>query len=250
MAINVKSAPEIATMRQAGRIVALTLLELQEKIRPGVSTGQLDEMAERLAVSMGSRPAFKGYRGFPASLCASVNDEVVHGIPSPNRVLEDGDVVSLDFGVVYRGFVGDAAITVGVGSIDPTAEHLLEDTRAALHEGVRHARAGGHLSDVSHAIERFAEERGYSVVRQYVGHGIGRRMHEDPQIPNFGPPHQGPVLKPGMALAIEPMLNVGESETIVLPDNWTVVTRDGALSAHFEHTVIVTDGEPEIMTLP
>jgi methionyl aminopeptidase len=190
LAIKVKSAPEIATMRQAGRIVALTLLELRERIRPGVTTGQLDEIAEHLAVSMGSRPAFKGYRGFPASLCASVNDEVVHGIPSPNRVLEDGDVVSLDFGVVYRGFVGDAAITVGVGDIDPTAEHLLEDTRAALHEGVRHARAGGHLSDVSHAIEQFAEERGYSVVRQYVGHGIGRRMHEDPQIPNFGPPHQ------------------------------------------------------------
>lgn len=237
-------------MREAGRIVAVTLLELQEQLRPGRTTAELDAIAERTARALGAIPAFKGYHGFPASLCVSINDEVVHGIPSPTRVLKEGDIVSLDFGVFYKGYVGDAAITLGVGTISPEAERLLTVTREALAEGIRQARAGQHLSDVSHAIQTYAEQRGFAVVRQYVGHGVGRRMHEEPQVPNFGEPHRGPILRPGMTFAIEPMLNTGTEQTRVLPDNWTVVTQDGGLSAHFEHTIAVTEGEPEILTRP
>jgi methionyl aminopeptidase len=250
LATQVKSRREVAIMREAGRIVALTLLELQDKIRPGMTTAQLDRLAERTAAAMGAVPAFKGYNGFPASLCASINDEVVHGIPSPARYLKDGDIISLDFGVVYQGFYGDAAVTVGVGSTSPQAHTLLTTTRDALLAGIRQATMGNRLFDVSHAIQVYAESRGYSVVRQYVGHGIGKRMHELPQVPNVGRPHDGPVLRPGMVLAIEPMLNTGTEQTVVRPDNWTVVTGDGGLSAHFEHTVAVTTGEPEILTLP
>jgi methionyl aminopeptidase len=237
-------------MRRAGRIVALTLLELQEHLKPGVTTAQLDEIAERTVRAMGARPAFKGYRGFPGSICASINDEVVHGIPSPQRVLAEGDIISIDFGAEYEGWFGDAAITVGVGAISSEAATLLAAGQGALVAGIRQAQAGQRLGAVSHAIQEYAESRGYAVVRQYVGHGIGRQMHEAPQIPNYGPSNGGPLLRANMALAIEPMLNVGGAETVVRPDKWTVVTQDGRLSCHFEHTVYVTTAEPEIMTLP
>lgn len=237
-------------MRQAGRIVAVTLLEIQDKIRPGMSTADLDAIAEHTVRTLGAIPAFKGYNGFPGSICASINEEVVHGIPSPDRVLREGDVISLDFGAIYQGYVGDSAITVGVGKISPEAERLLTVTQEALHAGIAQARAGQHLTDISHAIQTHAERFGYGVVRQYVGHGVGRNMHEEPQVPNFGPAHRGPILRPGMTLAIEPMLNLGTEETVVKPDNWTVVTQDGKISAHFEHTIAVTGAEPDILTLP
>ena len=237
-------------MREAGRIVALTLLELEDRVRPGMTTADLDQIAERTANAMGAVPAFKGYRGFPASLCASVNDEIVHGIPNQNRILISGDIVSLDFGVVFQGYYGDAAITVGVGEISSEAEKLLKTTKESLEAAIRQAKSGNKLSDIGHAVQVHAEKHGFSVVRQYVGHGIGRHMHEPPQIPNFGPPHKGPVLRPGMVLAIEPMVNTGTDQTVVLGDEWTVVTQDGGLSAHFEHTVAVTSGEPQILTLP
>jgi methionyl aminopeptidase len=250
LGIQLKSRREIGIMREAGRIVALTLLELQDKVKPGISTARLDAVAEKMASAMGAIPAFKGYNGFPASLCASINDEIVHGIPSPERILHEGDIVSLDFGVFFQGYVGDAAITVGVGKISPEAEKLLRVTKESLYQAIHQAKAGARLSDVSHAVQAHAEKNGFGVVRQYVGHGVGRKMHEPPQVPNFGPPHLGPVLKPGMVFAIEPMLNTGTEETLVRPDQWTVVTKDSGLSAHFEHTIAVTTGEPEILTLP
>lgn len=237
-------------MREAGRIVAVTLLELEDKIRPGQTTAELDTIAERTARALDAVPAFKGYHGFPGSICASINDEIVHGIPSPKRVLEEGDIIGLDFGVIYQGFVGDATVTVGVGKISDEAQRLLETTRGALDAGLQRARAGNHLSDVSHAVQVYAEQRGYSVVRHYVGHGIGRKLHEEPQVPNWGPAHQGPVLRPGMTFTIEPMLNTGTEKTVVRPDKWTVVTEDGGLSAQFEHTIVVGATGPEILTLP
>ncbi len=248
MAIIIKSAKELETMRDAGRIVAETLALLARKVRPGVSTAELDELAYRHVKKRGAKPSFKGYRGFPASLCVSINEEVVHGVPSPERVLREGDIVSLDFGDIYQGFQGDAAITVPVGKVSPLAEELIQVTEAALMEGIRHARAGNRLSDVSSAIQTYVEASGFSVVRQYVGHGIGREMHEDPQVPNFGPAGMGPLLRPGMTIALEPMVNVGTWRTVVKEDKWTVVTEDGSLSAHFEHTIAVTTGEPEILT--
>ena len=235
-------------MREAGQIVAETLALLARNARPGVSTAELDELAYRYVKKRGAKPSFKGYHGFPASLCVSINEEVVHGVPSPERVLREGDIVSLDFGDTYQGFQGDAAITVPVGKVSPLAEELIQVTEAALMEGIRQARAGNRLSDVSSAIQTYVEARGFSVVRQYVGHGIGREMHEDPQVPNFGPPGMGPLLRPGMTLALEPMVNVGTWRTAVKEDKWTVVTEDGSLSAHFEHTIAVTTGEPEILT--
>jgi methionyl aminopeptidase len=247
---HLKSKRELAIMREAGRIVALTLLELEDRIRPGMTTADLDLIAERMSNAMGAVPAFKGYNGFPASLCASVNDEIVHGIPSTNRVLQEGDIVSLDFGVIFQGYYGDAAITVAVGKISPEAQKLLTTTKESLNAAIRQAKSGNKLSDIGHAVQVYAEKNGYSVVRQYVGHGIGRQMHEPPQVPNFGPPHRGPLLRPGMVLAIEPMVNTGTEQTAVLGDQWTVVTKDGGLSAHFEHTVAVTSGEPQILTLP
>ena len=250
MGIIIKTSEEIAKMREAGRIVADTLVLLRSKIRPGMSTAELDEIAEKNSRKWGAIPSFKGYNGFPASLCVSINEEVVHGIPSPKRRLREGDIVSLDFGVIYKGLQGDAAITLGVGHLDPKARMLIAATEGALFEGIRQVRAGKHLSDVSWAIQSYVESRGFSVVRQYVGHGIGRNMHEEPQIPNFGPPGRGPVLRPGMVLALEPMVNAGGWRTTVKPDNWTVVTEDGSLSAHFEHTVAVTNGDPEILTMP
>lgn len=237
-------------MREAGRITALTLLELKDHIRPGMTTGQMDELVERYARAMGATPAFKNYHGFPGSLCASINDEIVHGIPSPERVVREGDIVSLDFGVIYQDYHGDSAITVGVGKISPEAKRLLQVTEEALGEAIKAARGGNHLGDVGYAVQSYAEERGFAVVRQYVGHGIGRKMHEDPQVPNFGEPSKGPALRPGMVLAIEPMLNTGSEATRVQPDKWTVVTADGGLSAHFEHTVAITGDGPDVLTLP
>lgn len=248
MAIVIKTPCELEQMRQAGRIVAAILDGLRAQIRPGVSTAALDQFAEREVERMGAIPSFKGYHGFPASVCTSINNEVVHGIPSPTRILKAGDIISLDFGAIYQGWQGDAAITVGVGQISERAQRLIEVTEQALQEGEAQARAGNRLSDISWAIQSYVESRGFSVVRQYVGHGIGRRMHEEPQVPNFGPPHRGPVLKPGMTLALEPMVNAGGYRTEVLADGWTVVTEDGSLSAHFENTVAVGEEGPDILT--
>jgi methionyl aminopeptidase len=235
-------------MRQAGRIVAEVLVILQERARPGISTAELDELACQIITKYKATPSFKGYRGFPASLCVSINEEVVHGIPNPKRYLEEGDIVSFDVGAICQGYHGDAAVTVGVGEITEAAKDLLAVTAGALAAGIAQSRARNYTGDVSWAIQDYAENRGYSVVREYTGHGIGRQMHEDPQIPNYGQRKRGIVLKPGMTLALEPMVNQGDWHTRVLADNWTVVTKDGKLSAHFEHTIAVTEGEPEILT--
>jgi methionyl aminopeptidase len=245
--IVLKSSQEVARMREAGRIVAEVLACLREKVAPGVTTAELDAVAHRIIVGYGAKPSFKGYRGFPASLCVSVNEEIVHGIPG-KRVLREGDIVSLDVGAIYRGYQGDAAITLGVGKVNGTAQHLMEVAAEALQAGIAQSRFGKRTGDISWAIQRCAERNGYSVVREYTGHGIGREMHEDPQIPNFGDRGRGVRLKPGMTFALEPMVTVGDYHTSVLDDNWTVVTRDGQLSAHFEHTIAVTEGEPEILT--
>jgi methionyl aminopeptidase len=247
MGIIIKSADEIAAMRQAGRVVAMVLKRLVEVLRAGMKTKELDVIAEQEVARLRARPSFKGYRGFPASVCVSVNDEIVHGIPG-NRVLSEGDIVSLDFGAIYDGFQGDAAVTVGIGKVSPSAHKLIEITRGALDAGIAAARPGARLGDVSAAIQGYAEAGGFSVVREYTGHGIGRDMHEEPQIPNFGFPGTGPALKKGMALALEPMLNVGDWHTRVDDDHWTVRTADGSLSAHFEHTIVITDAEAEVLT--
>jgi len=247
MSIIIKSPTEIETMREAGRIVAIILEALKKEIKPGITTKALDKIATDLLRKHGARASFKGYRGFPASICTSINEEVVHGIPG-KRVLQEGDLVAIDVGTVYKGFQGDAAITVPVGKVSPGAENLLEATRGALEAGIKAARKGSRLGDVSAAIQNYAESRNFSVVKEYVGHGIGREMHEDPQIPNYGTPGQGPILKKGMTFALEPMVNEGDWRTRVLDDNWTVVTADGSLSAHFEHTIAITDGEAQILT--
>jgi methionyl aminopeptidase len=247
MAIIIKSAAEIAAMRRAGMVVASILKTLSKKIRAGMTTAQLDDIAVSELARYGAVPSFKGYRGFPATLCVSINDEVVHGIPG-ERVIQEGDIVSLDFGAIVDGFHGDAALTVGVGNISPQAKQLLQITKSCLESGISVARAGAHLSDISAAIQHYAELRDFSVVREYTGHGIGRGMHEEPQIPNFGPPGLGPVLRKGMTLAIEPMVNIGGWQTKVKNDGWTVVTADGSLSAHFEKTIAITDGEAEVLT--
>jgi len=234
-------------MRQAGRIVAAVLDVLKRSIAPGMTTGELEAITVRELSQRGAISSFKGYRGFPAHLCVSVNDELVHGIPG-KRVLREGDIVSLDFGAKYNGFHGDSALTVGVGEISPEAEALLQATEGALKAGIASARSGAHLSDISAAIQSFVESRGFSVVRDYVGHGIGREMHEEPQIPNFGPPGEGPLLQKGMTMALEPMVNAGGWHTKVAGDQWTVTTADGSLCAHFEHTIAIAEGEPEILT--
>ncbi len=247
MSIIIKTNEEIAAMRQAGRIVADILAILSKQIKPGMATRELDTIAAREAKKRGARPSFKGYREFPANLCVSVNDEIVHGIPG-KRVLREGDIVSLDFGAVYDGFQGDAAATVAVGKLNSTTKQLIETTEGALEAGINAARPGARLGDISVAIQNYAESRGYSVVREYTGHGIGRDMHEEPQIPNFGLPGSGPVLKKGMTLALEPMVNAGDWRTRVGDNHWTVFTADGSLSAHFEHTIAITDDEPEVLT--
>jgi len=247
--IVIKSNNEIAIMRQAGRIVADTLAAVQAIVKPGVTTLELDQLAQTIITQHGAKPTFKGYHGFPASICASINCEVVHGIPSKKRVLNVGDIISIDVGATFKGLVGDAAITLPVGQVSDKAKRLLEATEGALAAAIIQCRAGNYLEDISGTIQDYAESRGYSVVRQYVGHGVGRQMHEDPQIPNYRQGKRGPQLKPGMTLALEPMVNEGVADTRVLRDKWTVVTKDGKLSAHFEHTVAITDGEPDILTL-
>ena len=245
--IVIKSSQEHQLMRQAGRIVAIVLKELEAKIKPGITTKELDVIAETTILKLGGIPAFKGYGGFPASICTSVNEEVVHGIPG-NRVLQEGDIISIDAGAFYEGYCGDAARTFAVGEISPVAQKLLKVTKEALDMGIAMAKPGNRLTDIGHAIQTHVELNGFSVVRQFVGHGIGRKMHEEPQVPNFGPPGRGPRLKAGMALAIEPMVNTGHFPVRVLSDNWTVVTEDGSLSAHFEDTVFITEDGYEVLT--
>ncbi|RKO65921.1 type I methionyl aminopeptidase [Desulfofundulus salinus] len=245
--IMIKSQRELRYMRDAGRVVAGVLGELSRAIKPGVTTAELDRLAEDFILARGARPAFKGLYGFPASICTSVNEQVVHGIPGL-RKLESGDIISIDVGAEINGYFGDGAATFPVGEVSPEAKKLLAVTEEALYEGIRFARQGNRLSDISHAVQSYVEKHGFSVVREYVGHGIGRSMHEEPQVPNFGKPGRGPRLKAGMTLAIEPMVNAGTHEVRTLGDNWTVVTGDSRLSAHFEHTVAITDGEPEILT--
>jgi methionyl aminopeptidase len=247
--IVIKSNNEIATMREAGRIVAETLEALKAIVKPGVTTHDLDQFAQTIITKRGAKPTFKGYHGFPASICTSINCEVVHGIPSKKRVLQEGEIISIDVGATFKGLVGDAAITLPVGRVSDKATHLMEATQGALWAAIQQARAGNYLEDISGAIQDYAESRGYSVVRQYVGHGVGRQMHEEPQIPNYRQGKRGPQLKPGMTLALEPMVNEGVADTRVLRDKWTVVTKDGKLSAHFEHTIAIMDGEAAILTL-
>ncbi|HEY3070978.1 MAG TPA: type I methionyl aminopeptidase [Gaiellaceae bacterium] len=243
-----KSGKEVEKMARAGRVVADVLAVLGEAMRPGVTTKELDEIAEDYIRSQGGVPTFKGYHGFPASICTSPNSMVVHGIPGAYRI-EEGDLISVDVGVTLGGFVADSAYTFAVGEIGEDAQRLLDVCQAALEAGIGEARAGKHVGDISAAIQRTTEEAGFSVVRSLVGHGIGRSMHEEPQIPNWGDPGRGPLLAPGMTLAIEPMINAGSSEVVVAEDRWSISTDDGALSAHFEHTVAVTEAEPRILTL-
>ncbi|HEY8490377.1 MAG TPA: type I methionyl aminopeptidase [Dehalococcoidia bacterium] len=249
MPIILKSEDEIRVMREAGQIVGEVLAMLVEMVRPGVTEKELDRAVRREYKRRGVTPTFLGYHGYPATVCVSVNDKIVHGIPS-DRAFQEGDIVSIDLGVTYQGFVGDTAVTVPCGRVSDEAMRLIEVTRGALWEGIRTAQAGRHLSDISHAIQTYVESRGFSVVREYVGHGVGRQMHEEPQVPNYGPGGRGPILKPGMVLAIEPMVNVGDWRTRRHADNWTVSTLDGSLSAHFEHTIAIRDGEPLVLTLP
>ena len=248
MKIPLKSAAELEAMRTSCRMTAEVLRQVADAVQAGVTTGELDGLARRLIEGMKAKPSFLGYRGYPAAICISVNDEVIHGIPGRRTILP-GDVVSLDVGVYYNGFHGDAATTVMVGVTDPDTIRLVETTKRALAAAVAAARPGGRLSDVSHAVETTAKEAGCSVVREFVGHGVGRHLHEDPQVPNYGAPGRGPILMPGMTLAIEPMVNLGGPEVVVLDDKWTVVTRDGKPSAHFEHTVAVLEERVEVLTL-
>jgi methionyl aminopeptidase len=247
MSISVKSEREIALMRQAGRIVATVLELLAKEVKPGLKTKELDIIAEREIRKLGGEPSFKGYRGYPASLCVSINDEIVHGIPG-ERVIKEGDIVSLDLGAIYENYQGDAARTVGVGVISLRARELITATEGAFEAGIKMARHGNRLGDISAAIQRYGENKGFSVVREYTGHGIGQKMHEEPLIPNFGVAGNGPLLKKGMTFAIEPMLNVGDWRTRIGKNQWTVSTVDGSLSSHFENTIVITEGEPDILT--
>jgi methionyl aminopeptidase len=243
-----KSPQELEKMRRAGRITAEARDRVAAAVRPGVTTRDLDAIAEEAIRSAGATPSFQGYRGFPASICTSVNEEIVHGIPG-KRVLKEGDLISLDVGAIWEGYHGDSAVTVFVGEPpSDQAEKLVRVTEEALEAGISQIRAGGRLSDIGHAVQQVVEGAGFSVVREYVGHGIGRSLHEDPQIPNYGPPGRGIELRPGLVIAVEPMVNMGGWETRALEDGWTVVTADGSLSAHFEHTIAVTEDGPEILT--
>ncbi|HTS68572.1 MAG TPA: type I methionyl aminopeptidase [Terriglobia bacterium] len=243
-----KSPVEIEKLRRSGRMVRQVLGEMREQVRPGVTTLDLEKYVARRFKELGAKPAFKGYRGYPCCLCASVNDEVIHGIPSSRRVLKDGDIISLDTGVVLDGYYGDSALTVPVGAISEGAQRLLKVTEEALELALEKARLGNRVGDISATVQQYAEGNGYSVVREFVGHGIGKSMHEDPQVPNFGTAGRGDVLKPGMVFAIEPMVNAGAAAVRVLDDNWTAVTVDGKLSAHFEHMVAVTQNGPDVLT--
>jgi methionyl aminopeptidase len=245
--IVLKSPAELEKMRAAGRIVAETLALLESRIKPGVRTAELDQLAEKECHRQGAKPAFKGYGGFPYAICSSPNDRVVHGFPDDNP-LQEGDILSIDFGVLYKGYYGDSAATFAVGKLDEETQRLVTTTRESLERAIEKSVPGGRLSDVSHAVQAWVEPRGYSVVREFVGHGIGRKLHEAPQLPNYGEAGQGPPLKAGMTLAIEPMINAGVPGVKILEDGWTAVTQDGKRSAHFEHTVAITDNGPEILT--
>lgn len=249
MSVTIKSAREIELMREAGRLLAEVHEELAAYVKPGISTKDIDKYGEKLIRDRGCIPNFLNYNGYPASICVSVNDEVVHGIPSKHRILQEGDIVSLDAGLIYKGYHSDAARTHGVGQISESAQKLIDVTRQSFFEGIKFAKAGNRLHDISGAIGSYAESFGYGVVRDLVGHGIGTALHEDPQIPNFKQLRRGIKLLPGMTLAIEPMINAGTWKVCWMDDEWTVVTEDGALSAHYENTVLITDGEPEILTL-
>lgn len=249
MSVSVKSAKEIELMREAGRLLEIVHDELAKMIKPGISTLDIDREGEKIIRSFGCVPNFLHYNGYPASICVSVNYEVVHGIPSKHRILQEGDIVSLDAGLIYKGFHSDAARTHAVGKISPEAQKLIDVTRECFFKGIEFAKAGHHLHEISAAIGAYAESFGYGVVQDLVGHGIGRALHEDPQIPNFAQKRRGIRLVPGMTLAIEPMINAGTWQVAWLDDDWTVVTEDGSLSAHYENTVLITDGEPEILTL-
>ena len=249
MPVTIKSQHEIELMREAGKILAKTHNELAKAIRPGMTTLEIDKIGEEIIRSYGCIPSFLNYEGYPASICVSVNYEVVHGIPSKDRILVDGDIVSLDAGVIYKGYHSDAARTVAVGEISEEAKKLIEVTRQSFFEGIKFAKEGYHLHDISNAIGDYCENRGYGVVRDLVGHGIGRNLHEDPEIPNFRQRRRGIKLQAGMTLAVEPMVNIGTCEVSWLDDDWTVVTDDGSLSAHYENTILITKGEPEILSL-
>ncbi len=249
MAVSIKSEREIALMRESCKILAKVYEELEKAIRPGVSTKELDTLAEKLIRSYGCVPNFLNYNGFPGTICASVNEEVVHGIPSKSRVLKDGDIISIDCGCIYKGYHSDAARTYAVGNISKEVQQLMDVTKQAFFEGIKMAKAGNHLYDISNAIDDYVSPYGYGIVKDLVGHGIGTALHEDPQIPNFRQKRKGLLLQPGMTLAIEPMINMGTWEVEWLDDDWTVVSRDGLPSAHYENTILITDGEPEILTL-
>lgn len=249
MSVTIKSEREIGLMREAGRLLSIVHDELADFIRPGISTLDIDRKGAKIIQDFGCVPSFLNYNGYPASICVSVNDEVVHGIPHKERILEEGDIVSLDAGVIYQGYHADAARTVAVGKIAPEAQRLMDVTKRSFYEGIRHATAGSHLNEISTAIQQYVEENGFSVVRDLVGHGVGQKLHEEPEIPNFSQKRRGLRLQPGMTLAIEPMVNMGGYEVIWLDDEWTVVTQDSSLSAHYENTILITDGEPEILTL-
>jgi methionyl aminopeptidase len=245
--ITIKTHEELQIMREAGAILASVINEVRCSLKSGMTTLEADKMAEELIKAKNVIPAFKGYRGFPGCVCFSVNEEVVHGIPG-DRVLKDGDIASLDVGIIYKDYYSDTATTVGIGDIHPDLQRLMDVTSESLMAGIKQATVGSHLSDISHAIQKYVEAKNFSIVREFVGHGIGKHLHEDPEIPNFGPPHQGPILKEGMVFAIEPMVNVGRSPTKILDDGWTVVTEDGKPSAHFEHTIAIMKDGPEILT--
>jgi methionyl aminopeptidase len=247
MSIIIKSDQEVGLMAKAGKIVAEVLQILKSEVRPGITTRELDNIAAKEVARLGGKPSFKGYRGYPANICVSINEEIVHGIPG-KRILINGDLVSIDFGAIYEGFQGDAALTVGVGKLTPEASRLMEVTEQSLQAGINTAKAGARLGDVSYAIQEYVESKDLTVIREYTGHGIGRDMHEDPQIPNFGIKGQGPLLKKGMTLALEPMVCTGDWHTEVANNNWTVSTADGGLAAHFEHTIAITDSVPKILT--
>lgn len=245
--IRIKTKDELEMIRQSGRILAKVMRQLERCVKPGVTTQELAERAEELIAEAAALPAFKGYKGYPAAVCTSVNEQVVHGIPG-GYILREGDIISLDVGVDYKGYFSDCAVTVPVGKIDARKKQLIDAAKKALAKGISQAISGNHLSDISHAIQAHVEAQGFSVVRQFVGHGVGLAIHEEPEIPNFGRAHMGPILKPGMVLAIEPMVNIGTWEVMILEDGWTVVTKDGLASSHFEHTVAVTEHGPEILT--
>ena len=247
--IEIKTAAEIESMRKASRVVAEVLLQLKSRVKPGASTAELDKFAEQRVREMGAVPAFLGYRGYPATLCVSINDEIVHGIPSPKRIIREGDIVSLDMGAVCDGFYGDAAVTVAAGEISGQARRLMDVTCRSLEKALSKVKAGARLGDISHAVEKYALENGMSVVREFTGHGIGRHLHEEPSIPNFGKAGSGPLLKAGMTLAIEPMLCLGKADVIVKNDGWTAVSADGSLAAHYEHTVAVTEEGCDILSV-